>query len=167
MSYQTVDKVLDARLPLKPSERLVLVYFAKHANKRGITYPSLTRIGDIGGITRRETMAAIIKRLVYLNLISPTGRRHGTTQQVIEYQINIDHIQEMSGKITLPDGANTSLFSEFMEYRGYESCKSWHFIVNETSKEAAKAGISFDEAIRFCLDVGIRLFKADIYFDSK
>jgi hypothetical protein len=97
MSYKLVDKVLEARLPLTVNEKLVLLYYARHAhNDTHITYPSQVGIMAKSRIKRRNTMSKIMDKLTKLGLLIPTGKKWGATQQVVEYRLMVSKIDELN-----------------------------------------------------------------------
>lgn len=99
MSFDLTKKVLQARLPLKPNEKLVLAMFATYADKYGFTFPAIETLLDLSGIGSDETITNIVKNLIAKNLLVPTNKKKGTTKRVREFQINIHRIETMHSPV--------------------------------------------------------------------
>jgi len=104
MSYQIVDEILDvSHTRLYKEAKFVLVAYAKHANDQTlICWPSQQTIMKISCIGNKRTIRAAIHRLKDLNFLIPTGKRHGESNRVIEYRINIAEIRKYNRGSSAP-----------------------------------------------------------------
>ncbi|HEX7113745.1 MAG TPA: helix-turn-helix domain-containing protein [Steroidobacter sp.] len=86
MSIQAISWALKQRIA-KSSEKFVLVVLCNYADEQGICYPSITALcADTG--QNRKTVIANLKSLTASGRIRDTGRRAGSTGQIVVYQIN-------------------------------------------------------------------------------
>jgi hypothetical protein len=85
----------------RSSDRLMLVCLANYANLTGYCYPSQAKvIADT--LLDRKTVIARTKRLVERGLIVDTGKRKGSTGQVIVYRLELS-FRSVDDAETVPD----------------------------------------------------------------
>lgn len=72
---------------MRSSEKFVLVCLANYANEQGICYPSVAQLSE-DTCQDRKTVLSNLESLRKSGHITDTGKRVGTTKQVIVYAVN-------------------------------------------------------------------------------
>ena len=88
MSVEAITWALKLRFD-RSSTKFVLVAMANCANSDMTCYPSVAYLADATS-QNQKTVAENIRRLKEMGLILDTGRRVGSTRQVIVYQLNFN-----------------------------------------------------------------------------
>ena len=87
MSFSHYNEVWSLKLPV--SEKAVLLAIAKHADKNGIAWPSVTTIAELVGCTDRQVYR-ILPKLKEKGLIASTRKNHHVVYQLTYSQVPTD-----------------------------------------------------------------------------
>jgi len=100
MSAKATEWALE--MPIKPSEKIVLVKLAKYANNDGECFPGLDRLQEDCQMSR-PTLLSKLKKLVELGLISKQRRHNGSGHKLSNsYQLKLIKRPESLSKDSLP-----------------------------------------------------------------
>ena len=154
------------------AQKLLLLALADAANDDGVCWPSIHRLAskamveersvtrmlaelEIRGFVARELRSG---RSTMYTVIPPTG---GSPRTNKEPQV------KLKGTVKRPDGVDEQIWQDFLVHRNRIKAPVTYTAMQGLIREAGKAGITLEDALRITVERGWRGFRADWAHENK
>jgi len=171
MSIKLMSEVFNVQ-GISHAQKLLLLALADAANDEGVCWPSIHRLASKAMVEERsvtrmlaelELRGFVVRELrsgrsTMYTVIPPTG---GSPRIIKEPQ------EKPKGTVKRPDGVDEQIWQDFLVHRNRIKAPVTYTAMQGFIREAAKAGVTLEDALRISVERGWRGFRADWAHESK